>query len=262
MAAPRTTIPELPEQAVPTDTDELVVQSGPTTKRMTVGRLTTHNTTALNEHINALSGAHQASAISAVPAGPPFTGSDVQTQLSQGADAMAVLQGTINSNTVLIDQHVNDTTAHAAAAITVVPGGGIESINVQAALVELQTAFDDIQLVEGPKGDTGTPGLNGDWSTPQPIEIMPGATYNVGSGDAGKLKKLTSVSTITLPSAVLEIGQRVDFVCVGGPATFVLGSGATWDVAPTPSTNARTTGSFVSAIKMAATAWALAGDLG
>jgi hypothetical protein len=260
MAAPRTSIPELPEQTVATDTDELVVQNGPTTKRMTVGRLTTHGTQALNDHINALSNAHQASAISAVPAGPPFTGDNVQIQLSQGADAINGLNTLVQGNTTALADHIADTTAaHVATAVAVTPAGTLVSTNVQAALAELQTEIDNIQLIEGPPGDIGPAG---DWSTPQPIEATPGAAYNVGANDAGKLKRLTSVSTITLPADVLTIGQRVDFVCVGGPASFVLGGGATWDVAPTPSTNARTTGSFVSAIKMAATAWALAGDLG
>ena len=138
MAAPRTTIPELPEQTIPTDTDELVVQSGPTTKRMTVGRLTTHNSQALTDHINDLAGAHQASAISAVPAGPPFTGADVQTQLSQGADS-------INQLLAAIQSHIADAfEAHAASAIGVTPSGALTSTSVQAALVELQTEITDL----------------------------------------------------------------------------------------------------------------------
>jgi hypothetical protein len=81
------------------------------------------------------------------------------------------------------------------------------------------------------------------------------------AGDSGKLKRLTGTATVTLPSAVLTTGQRVDFVCIGGAATFVLGGGATWDVTPTPSAVARAIGSFISAVKMGATAWALTGDL-
>ena len=66
---------------------------------------------------------------------------------------------------------------------------------------------------------------------------------------------------ITLPSAGPTAGQRVDFVCVGGAATFTLGAGATWHVNPTPSAVARAVGSFVSAVKMGATTWAITGDL-
>jgi len=83
----------------------------------------------------------------------------------------------------------------------------------------------------------------------------------VVAADAGKLKRMAVTATVTLPSGGPTTGQRVDFVCIGGVSTFVLGSGATWDVAPTPSAVARAAGSFVTAIKMGATAWALTGDL-
>jgi hypothetical protein len=98
-------------------------------------------------------------------------------------------------------------------------------------------------------------------SLAQTIEAAAGTTYSVVAGDTGKIKRLTGTATVTLPSAGLAIGERVDFVCIGGPATFALGSGATWDVAPTPSAVARAIGSFVTAIKMGATTWALTGDL-
>jgi hypothetical protein len=91
---------------------------------------------------------------------------------------------------------------------------------------------------------------------------VPGTTYTVALGDAGKLKTLAGAApAITLPSGGPTPGQRVDFVCIGTPATFVLGSGATWEVPPTPSAVARATGSFVSAVKIGAATWALTGDL-
>lgn len=146
MAAPRTTIPELPEQLAVTETDELVVQNGPTTKRMTVGRLTTHNSAALVSHINNLAGAHQASSISAVPAGPPFTGADVQTQLSQGADAINQLSTATTTNSTNLTAHLTDPSdAHDASAISVVPSGDLSSFDVQAALVELQQHITQMQ---------------------------------------------------------------------------------------------------------------------
>jgi hypothetical protein len=95
----------------------------------------------------------------------------------------------------------------------------------------------------------------------QTIEAVAGTTYSVVAADAGKLKSMSGTATVTLPSAGISTGQRVDFVCVGGPATFALGSGATWHVAPTPSAVARAIGSFVTAIKMGATTWALTGDM-
>jgi hypothetical protein len=138
MAAPRTTITELPEQTVVTETDELVVQNGPTTKRMTVGRLTTHGSQALADHINDLSNAHQASAISAVPAGPPFTGADVQSQLSQGADSINQLLAAVNGHITAV------TDAHDASAISFVPSGTLVAADVQAALTELLSDITDL----------------------------------------------------------------------------------------------------------------------
>lgn len=95
----------------------------------------------------------------------------------------------------------------------------------------------------------------------QVIDTQSGSTYTVAAADAGKLVRLTGTATVTLPSAGPTVGQRVDFVSIGGAATFTLGGGATWDVTPTPSAVARAVGSFVSAVKMGATTWALTGDL-
>ena len=94
----------------------------------------------------------------------------------------------------------------------------------------------------------------------QPVQTQSGTTYSIVAADSGKLTRLTATATITLPSGALATGERVDFVCVGGPATFALGSGASWDVSPTPSAVARATGSFITAVKMGATTWALTGD--
>jgi hypothetical protein len=110
-------------------------------------------------------------------------------------------------------------------------------------------------------GPIGPGGPLSDWSKPILIEDVGVAAYSVTAGDAGKLKRVTVSSTITLPSAVFSIGQHVDFVRISTGLVFALGSGATWDVPPTPSATARAAGSFVTAIKMSATAWALTGDL-
>lgn len=98
-------------------------------------------------------------------------------------------------------------------------------------------------------------------SAPQTIETQAGTTYAVTAADAGKIVRLTGAVTVTLPSGGPVTGQRVDFACFGTSATFILGSGAAWDVPPTPSAVARATGSFVTAVKMGAAAWALTGDL-
>jgi hypothetical protein len=116
----------------------------------------------------------------------------------------------------------------------------------------------------GPTGETGATGPTGPAGpveTTQVVEVVATTTYTILAADAGKLKRLTGAScTVTLPAAGVSTGQRVDFVCIGGVATFVL-SGATWDVAPTPSAVARAIGSWVTAYKTGATTWALAGDL-
>ena len=443
MAAPRIPITDLPEQTTPVDTDLLVVQNGPTTKKMTVGRLSTQATTALADHIADPTGAHAASAISAIPNTAPLSGTDVQTQLAQASAGIVAVQGEVDAaesaliahsvdttgihgiadtsvletvtgsqakvnthavdttavhgiadTTVLetvtgsqakvdlhangttnvhgivntavletqsgsqakVDAHTSSPTAHAAGAITFTPTGTIAATNVQAAIAEVAAeagvggggittedavdataaafaagthtnvtvTYDDtansISLAASGSGtiaddsvtnaklaevatgtfkgnNTGNPGNPVDMttlqakvllqidnvnntgdsmkpvSTPQQtaldlkenkaqtIEAVAGTTYTVGSTDASKIKRLAATATITLPSAGLALGQRVDFVCVGGPATFALGGGATWDVAPTPSAVARAIGSVVTAIKMTATAWALTGDL-
>jgi len=112
----------------------------------------------------------------------------------------------------------------------------------------------------GPAGPAGPEGPAGPVQTTQVIETAAGAAYTIVAADAGKLKLLTGTATVTLPAAGISTGQRVDFACIGGPATFVL-SGATWSVPPTPSTVARAIGSFATAIKTGATTWCLVGDL-
>jgi hypothetical protein len=114
----------------------------------------------------------------------------------------------------------------------------------------------------GPIGDTGPTGPAGPIETTQVIEAVSTTAYTIVAADAGKLKRLTFAGaiTVTLPVAGVSTGQRVDFACIGGVATFVL-SGATWDAAPTPSSVARSIGSFVTAIKTGASSWALTGDL-
>ena len=363
MAAPRIPIADLPDQPALVDTDLLVVQNGPTTKKMTIGVVRTASTTALGDHINDATGAHAASAIVATPNTTPLSGSDVQTQLGQAGTAIGTAQTAIAANTTALTNHLNDTAdAHDASAISVVPSGALASADVQATLVELQTDITNFQATpgpvgpagptgpEGPVGPAGATGATGPQGPPGPqgepgtggtgggvtdgdkgdivvsgsgatwmfdtavvtataktllddatttamrttlglgnvdntadtakpvstaqaaadatkaplaqtIEAAAGTTYSVVAADSGKLKSMTGTATVTLPSGGLATGERVDFVCVGGPATFALGGGATWHVSPTPSAVARAIGSWVTAIKMGATTWALTGDL-
>lgn len=156
---------------------------------------------------------------------------------------------------------MSDVTVTDPAVIVVEVDGDLSVIDVD--LVDDVTVI-DIGFVGGPPGPAGPPGSSGppaDWSTAQTVDTVAGATYTVTAGDAGKLKSLSVTATVTLPSAGPTAGQRVDFVCVGGAATFILGAGATWHVAPTPSAVARAAGSMVSAVKVGAATWALTGDL-
>ena len=83
MATPRVTIDQLPIQAAPEDTNEIVVQDAGVTKRLTLGVLQSVPQPALTAHINNPTDAHDASAISATPAGAGIDGANVQAQLGQ-----------------------------------------------------------------------------------------------------------------------------------------------------------------------------------
>jgi hypothetical protein len=86
---------------------------------------------ALNDHINDVVDAHDASAISNVPSGN-LAATDVQAALNE-------LQGDIDTNASGLSNHLSDTTdAHDASAISVVPTGNLAASDVQAALNELQ----------------------------------------------------------------------------------------------------------------------------
>jgi len=120
---------------------------------------------------------------------------------------------------------------------------------------------------EGPQGPRGFPGPEGPpgpaGSSAQIIETLSTTAYTVASGDAGKLKRLNGASTvITLPSGrILNDGERVEFVCIDNPSSFVLGENAFWDAPPIPSATASGRGAFVAAVQMAASVWCVVGDL-
>lgn len=328
MAAPRIPITDLPEHTTPTASDLLVVQNGPTTKKMQVGLIMTGSTAALDAHITNPVDAHDASAVSAIPNSAPMAGTDVQSQLNQAASGLSTL-------TTNLDTHKTAPNAHTASNIAFTPVGTIAATNVQAAIAEVaaeggtggggggggsaaDTTYDptdntvltstDVQgaldqadtrltahagmldpavsllpgslhLYEQTTNGTNKvtlqvpaalaadraitlPDASGTVAfTAQVVETVTGTTYTVALADASKIKRLTGTATVTLPSTGPAVGERVDFVCVGGPATFALGAGATWDVAPTPSAVARAVGSMVTAVKMTTSAWALTGDL-
>jgi hypothetical protein len=116
-----------------------------------------------------------------------------------------------------------------------------------------------VSFAFGPQGPVGPPGPQVSFT--QTVETVTGNLYSVAPTDSDKIKRMTGIATVTLPYGALATGQHVDFVSIGAPVTFVLGSGATWDIPPTPSAVSRAIGSVVSAIKTGGTNWILTGDL-
>jgi len=152
MAAPRVTIPELPEQTAPVDSDLLVVQNGTTTKKMTVGRLTTQATNALSSHISNPTAAHAATAISAVPNAAPLIGTDVQAQLAQAGSQINTNTAAIGNNTTALNNHVASVSAHSAANITADNTGRtyVTGANVDAQMDAVDARFVTLAAVAAP----------------------------------------------------------------------------------------------------------------
>ena len=93
-----------------------------------------NNASNLTDHLNDATDAHDASAISNVPAGN-LVATDVQGALNE-------LQSDVDTRALASDltDHINDPTdAHTASAITNVPSGDLAATTVQGALDELQT---------------------------------------------------------------------------------------------------------------------------
>jgi hypothetical protein len=102
----------------------------------------------------------------------------------------------------------------------------------------------------------------------QEINAQTGTTYTPVPTDTGKIVTLDNAAaiTVTLPQDSdqdIPIGMSVDFFWLGiGQPSFALGAGAVWaGAAPDPGVKIRVRGSFVTAVKLAANTWALAGDL-
>lgn len=97
------------------------------------------------------------------------------------------------------------------------------------------------------------------------INAQTGTTYTVALTDTNEMVTLTNASaiTVTMPQdsdVAVPIGATVTFVVLGaGMATFSAGTGAT--VLSTPTAVTRAQYSVVSAIKISANTWLLAGDL-
>lgn len=100
--------------------------------------------TDLSNHLNDITDAHDASAISSVASGN-LVATDVQAALNE-------LQSDIDTRATTTDlnNHLNDTTdAHDASAISSVASGNLVATDVQAALNELQSDIDTRAITAG-----------------------------------------------------------------------------------------------------------------
>ena len=265
MAAPRVLIVDLPEQTAPTDTDLLVVQNGATTKKMTVGRLTTQNINALNTHITDPSAAHAATAVSAVPSGGVMSGSDVQAQLAQAATAIGTLTTTKADAAAVVPTTRTLTTT---APLT---GGGDLSVNrtLDISVFNLTTKG----AVPPPTTATGRYLKDdGSWSEPlasqvrRPVNVTTAATYAPVLADENTMVSFNGATgvTVTVPSNAtvpFAIGAEIDFLwqSINGQGTFVAGSGATLNGTPGLKISARF--GKVTLKKIAASNWVVYGNL-
>ena len=124
----------------------------------------------------------------------------------------------------------------------------------------------------GPTGPTGATGAAGDWSTAQALNAQTGTSYTLVAGDVGKLVTFSSAGTgspatvtVTVPTGIASIGQRIDLAQLGtGQVTVTGGSGVT--VNATPTQKLRTQYSAATLICTATTAtptatYLLVGDL-
>ena len=182
MAAPRVPIADLPEQVTATDTDLLVVQNGPTTKKMTVSKLTAVSNGAVDAHIADASAAHAASAVSAAPSGGVMTGADVQAQLGQASTAIAGL-----------------TTGKQAADpdLTTIAGLTATTDNVIQSVANAWSSRTPAQLkttLALTKGDVGLGNVDNTSDASKPISTAQAAV------NAAKADKITAINT-TAPLA-------------------------------------------------------------
>lgn len=83
MATPRVTIDQLPIQAAPEDTNEIIIQDAGVTKRLTLAALRAAPSQPLLDHIGDTDDAHDATAISTTASNPNVLGTNVQQQLGQ-----------------------------------------------------------------------------------------------------------------------------------------------------------------------------------
>jgi hypothetical protein len=97
MATPRVTIDGLPEQTTIETDNYVIVQDTGTTKKMLLSKILDSTPTQLTAHIAQATDAHDASAVSATPAGTGVDASTVQGQLGQVASLIAALDARVTA---------------------------------------------------------------------------------------------------------------------------------------------------------------------
>lgn len=279
MAAPRVPITDLPEQTTPVDTDLLVVQNGATTKKMTVGRLSTQTIDAVNLHLADATAAHAATAISANANTAPMTGTDVQAQLTQAAGRLAQLTNVNNTSDAnkpisTATQTALDTKAAKTILIsTTAPlaGGGDLSANRTLTVSDFTASNRGTVPPSGGSSDVYLRG-DGTWGPVPPNGREPvsyrsaTAAIVVGLGDENTMiigARPTDM-TCALPSNTtvpFAIGSEIDFMnmITTGTITFSADAGATVD--GTPGLKLRAKFSVATAKKVSVNGWVVIGDL-
>lgn len=113
-------------------------------------------------------------------------------------------------------------------------------------------------------GPTGPTGPSGDWSTPQTLRSITGATDTPTSTDSGKLITVDTSSgsvTITINNSLgLSAGQKIDFIWVGA-ATSVTFSASNVTLNGTPGLSLTSRYAYSKLICLATNTYVLTGDL-
>lgn len=159
--------------------------------------------TDLDNHVNDVADAHDASAISSVPAGN-LAASNVQAaldELQSDIDTRALASG--------LSDHLSDASdAHDASAISSVPAGNLAASDVQAALNELQSDIDTRAL-----SSALTDHINDTSDAHDASAISNVAAGNLAATDVqGALNELQSdIDSRALDSAVIKKDGSVAF---------------------------------------------------
>jgi hypothetical protein len=194
VATPRVTIDQLPIQAAPEDTNEIIVQDAGVTKRLTVAALLGAPSPPLTAHIDDTTDAHDATAISATAAGTGVDGANVQLQLGQ----LATIANSKIDQTAADARYVNlsgDTMTGALALPLAAPTLPEQAANKQYVDDSVTAASEGITEAEA---DARYVNLTGD--------TMTGALTVEGGLAVGGLP-IANVGTAVLNTDALSKGQ-------------------------------------------------------